>query len=98
MGHWQQVLHSPLRRGSQPDDVPLQLFLCGMPDTYIKVFVWSAAHGGELFGVLSCEIGGGNGLESLALGARLGLPVVDADLMGRAFPELQVRERIPLAC
>ena len=39
---------------------------------------------------MSCEIGGGNGLEPLAIGARMGLPVVDADFMGRAFPELQV--------
>lgn len=46
-----------------------------------------------LFAVLSCEIGGGNGLEPLAIGARMNLPVVDADFMGRAFPELQVRAR-----
>ena len=43
-----------------------------------------------LYAVMSCEIGGGNGLEPLAIGARMGLPVVDADFMGRAFPELQV--------
>jgi DUF917 family protein len=41
--------------------------------------------------VLSCEIGGANGLEPLCIGARLGLPVIDADFMGRAFPELQAR-------
>ena len=39
---------------------------------------------------MSCEIGGANGLEPLAIGARMGLPIVDADFMGRAFPELQV--------
>lgn len=44
----------------------------------------------KLWGVLSAEIGGGNGLEPLAIGARMSLPVVDADYMGRAFPELQV--------
>lgn len=43
-----------------------------------------------LYAVMSCEIGGGNGLEPLAIGARMGLPVLDADFMGRAFPELQV--------
>ncbi|BDA41353.1 probable D-/L-hydantoinase subunit A at N-terminal half [Coccomyxa sp. Obi] len=43
-----------------------------------------------LFAVMSCEIGGGNGLEPLAIGASMGLPVVDADFMGRAFPELQM--------
>ena len=43
-----------------------------------------------LFAVMSCEIGGANGLEPLAIAASMGLPVVDADFMGRAFPELQV--------
>jgi DUF917 family protein len=31
-----------------------------------------------------------NGIEPLLAAASLGLPVIDADLMGRAFPELQV--------
>jgi DUF917 family protein len=33
------------------------------------------------------EIGGGNGVEPVGWAARLGLPLVDADGMGRAFPE-----------
>ncbi|AJE47044.1 DUF917 domain-containing protein [Celeribacter indicus] len=36
------------------------------------------------------EIGGINSTIPLLVGARLGLPVVDADGMGRAFPELQM--------
>jgi len=36
------------------------------------------------------ECGGINSMIPLAVGARLGLPVVDADGMGRAFPELQM--------
>ncbi|MEM7342788.1 MAG: DUF917 domain-containing protein [Chloroflexota bacterium] len=36
------------------------------------------------------ECGGINGLVPLVVGAHLGLPVVDADGMGRAFPELQM--------
>lgn len=36
------------------------------------------------------QVGGGNCLEPLVVGSSLGLPVVDGDLMGRAFPELQV--------
>jgi len=40
--------------------------------------------------ILCCEIGGINALLPLILGARLGLPVVDGDGMGRAFPELQM--------
>lgn len=50
---------------------------------------WVHMPAGKLWGVISAEIGGGNGLQALLLGARLSLPVVDADLMGRAFPELQ---------
>ncbi len=41
--------------------------------------------------VMSFEIGGFNALEPLVVGAQAGLPVVDADQMGRAFPQLQVR-------
>ena len=40
--------------------------------------------------VMSGEIGGANGLRSLIVGAVTGLPVVDADSMGRAFPEGQM--------
>ena len=40
--------------------------------------------------VLPGEIGGANGLMPLIVGALLGLPVLDADPMGRAFPELQM--------
>ena len=36
------------------------------------------------------EIGGGNALSPLVGAAESGLPVVDADPMGRAFPELQM--------
>jgi uncharacterized protein len=46
--------------------------------------------GGRFSALLCAEVGGGNCLEPLVVGARLGLPVTDADLMGRAFPELQV--------
>ncbi|TRY71782.1 hypothetical protein TCAL_09554 [Tigriopus californicus] len=38
----------------------------------------------------SVEIGGMNSLEPLMVGGDLGLPVLDADGMGRAFPELQM--------
>ncbi|HSN72032.1 MAG TPA: DUF917 domain-containing protein [Steroidobacteraceae bacterium] len=40
--------------------------------------------------VLCAEIGGLNALLPLVLGARCGLPVVDGDGMGRAFPALQM--------
>ena len=40
--------------------------------------------------VMSLEIGGGNGIQPLMAAAHLGLPVVDADTMGRAYPEVQM--------
>jgi DUF917 family protein len=40
--------------------------------------------------VMSVEIGGGNGLAPFLAAALLGVPVVDADAMGRAFPEAQM--------
>lgn len=46
--------------------------------------------GKEVFATMPIEAGGVNSLLPLALAARLGLPVVDADGMGRAFPELQM--------
>lgn len=40
--------------------------------------------------VMSVEIGGGNGMQPMMVGALSGLPVVDADAMGRAYPEAQM--------
>lgn len=36
------------------------------------------------------EIGGSNALKPLIAGLQMGLPVIDGDAMGRAFPELQM--------
>jgi uncharacterized protein len=48
-------------------------------------------HSGVKFrAAMSLEIGGGNGIQPLMAAAHLGLPVVDADLMGRAYPEAQM--------
>jgi DUF917 family protein len=40
--------------------------------------------------VMAVEIGGGNALQPFMAAALLDLPVVDADAMGRAFPEAQM--------
>jgi DUF917 family protein len=40
--------------------------------------------------IMSIEAGGLNSIVPLALAAELGLPLVDADSMGRAFPEVQM--------
>jgi DUF917 family protein len=40
--------------------------------------------------VMSVEIGGGNAIQPFLAAGVLGLPVIDADAMGRAFPEAQM--------
>ncbi|MHB8643667.1 MAG: DUF917 domain-containing protein [Gaiellaceae bacterium] len=45
---------------------------------------------GGLVALMSAEMGGANSVVPLILGARLGVPVVDADGMGRAYPEVQL--------
>jgi hypothetical protein len=46
--------------------------------------------GAKFRAIMSVEIGGGNGLQPLLPAALMDLPVVDADAMGRAFPEAQM--------
>ena len=46
--------------------------------------------GAEATAIIPLEIGGINATLPLVLASRLGLPVVNADGMGRAFPELQM--------
>jgi DUF917 family protein len=46
--------------------------------------------GGSFQAVMALEIGGGNALQPFLVGALMDLPVVDADAMGRAFPEVQM--------
>src|SRR3972149_414812 len=41
-------------------------------------------------GIMSVEIGGSNALQPFLAAAVLGLPVGDADALGRAFPEAQM--------
>lgn len=40
--------------------------------------------------VMPYEIGGGNGVIAMVEAARFGMPLLDADMMGRAFPEAQM--------
>lgn len=46
--------------------------------------------GKKFRGVMGIEIGGGNGMQPLMAAAHLGIPVIDADAMGRAYPEAQM--------
>lgn len=46
--------------------------------------------GREIGAMMSIEIGGMNSVVPFAVAAQLGLPVIDGDCMGRAFPEVQL--------
>ncbi len=46
--------------------------------------------GKEVYATIPIEAGGVNSMIPVAVAAQLGLPLVDADGMGRAFPELQM--------
>jgi hypothetical protein len=48
------------------------------------------AAGVKVAALISAEIGGANALEPITTAARAGLPVLDGDGMGRAFPEVQM--------
>jgi DUF917 family protein len=46
--------------------------------------------GRPVVAVMASEIGGANGVLPVAWAAKLGVPLIDADAMGRAFPEVQM--------
>src|SRR5437763_7419029 len=56
----------------------------------LAVQVMEEYRGCRFDAVISLEIGGWNSLQPFMAAAVLGLPVVDADCMGRAFPEAQM--------
>ena len=83
------------------DDVVVIPFMIGSPVPLIEKFTFGREmqRSYEALGhflnrpvaaVMPVEIGGVNSMVPLALGSLLGLPVVDADCMGRAFPEGQL--------
>lgn len=45
---------------------------------------------GEIGAFVSCEIGGGNAFTPLILACLTNKPALDADMLGRAFPEIQM--------
>lgn len=60
-------------------------------DEFDKLFdMVSRYHGKEIYATIPIEAGGVNSMLPIASAARLGIPMVDADGMGRAFPELQM--------
>lgn len=89
-----------------PDDVPDDAFIVpiammGAPTVlcekgiggteYKKLYdMVSQYFGKEIYAFMPMEAGGVNSMLPIAAAARMGLPLVDADGMGRAFPELQM--------
>jgi len=85
----------------KPDDVIMPIGFMGAPSAEVEKL-----HSGKEFEIMldyvektlkkkvtvlmPFEIGGGNGILPIAEAAKLGLPVLDADTMGRAFPEAQM--------
>jgi DUF917 family protein len=85
-----------------PDDAMIMLSACiGAPtvlvekifrgDEAVTVFKALEDHlNKKMFAVMSAEVGGVNGVLPIAVAARLNIPVIDADCMGRAFPEVEL--------
>ncbi|MBV8398290.1 MAG: DUF917 domain-containing protein, partial [Acetobacteraceae bacterium] len=56
-----------------------------------RAVVLMEEHTGRRFrAIMSLEIGGSNSIQPMMAAAHLGRPVVDADAMGRAYPEAQM--------
>src|SRR5213594_1168046 len=61
------------------------------PRTIARAVTMMEEYLGRRFGaIMSLEIGGGNAIQPFMAAALLDRPVVDADCMGRAFPEAQM--------
>lgn len=95
--------HGPVAVVDAADLAPEALVMpCGLigSPTVAQERIWSGGEGAQLarsvaslrgspVGVLMCyEIAGVNGLLPVLWAARLGIPLLDADGMGRAFPEM----------
>ncbi|MEV1169142.1 DUF917 domain-containing protein [Nonomuraea sp. NPDC049784] len=97
--------HGPVRVVSageiDPDGLVLPIGMIGAPTVIVEKFpsgdearavlhAMEARLGRTGVAVMPMEIGGMNSLFPLAVAAELGLPVVDADFMRRAFPQLEM--------
>ena len=59
-------------------------------ETFVALRALEAHIGKPFSHLIAAEIGGGNAIAPLIVAAQSGLPVIDGDGMGRAFPELQM--------
>lgn len=85
----------------KPDDVIAPIGMMGAPSAqkekfangteFEKLFeVLADTLGKKVTVTMAFEVGGGNGFVPLTVASRLGLRVLDADTMGRAFPQAQM--------
>ena len=97
--------HGPVKL-IEPEEVPDGAFIMpaasmGAPtiltekgvgaNEFAKLFdMVSRYYGKPVYATMPMEAGGVNSMVPIAASARLGIPMVDADGMGRAFPELQM--------
>lgn len=97
--------HGPvtvISRDEVPDDaLVLPTAMMGAPTVLIekiangcefkKVFEAMEKHmGKKIYATMPIEAGGVNSMIPLAVAAQMGVPIIDGDGMGRAFPELQM--------
>lgn len=59
-------------------------------ETYRAMRAGEEACGVKMAGLIAAEIGGANAMAPMIAAAHAGLPVIDGDDMGRAFPEVQM--------
>ncbi len=69
--------------------VTIEKLSSGDEGTYLREEV-ERLRGVPVSALMCAEIGGSNGMVPLTWAAKMGLPVLDADGMGRAFPEVQM--------
>ena len=74
----------------EPEDVILAEKAIGGKEYETLYNMVTQFFGKEIYAFMPMEAGGLNSMLPIAAAARLGLPLVDCDGMGRAFPELQM--------
>lgn len=85
----------------KPDDLIIPIGFMGAPlaemekipsgrEFFALFEVLQKSLGKKIDAIVPFEIGGGNAFTPLMVAAQQGLPVLDADTMGRAFPEVQM--------
>ncbi len=64
--------------------------IAGFNELMVVIHTVERYYNEKVSALVPLEIGGGNGLTPLAHAGRMGISVVDADLIGRAFPQLHM--------